>query len=111
MEVIRHPTTGGAPVEFQFRASGSRFLVKNFTSGYITCGILDAEVTIPANTSQVIATRLIPRTSDMTDKVTVTANETSAMGVEVQCLDYWPFRPPALSVWRLASTRSPRTTA
>lgn len=100
MEVIRHPTTGGAPVEFQFRASGSRFLVKNFTSGYITCGILDAEVTIPANTSQVIATRLIPRTSDMTDKVTVTANETSA-----------PFRPPALSVWRLASTRSPRTTA
>ena len=63
MEVIRHPTTGGAPVEFQFRASGSRFLVKNFTSGYITCGILDAEVT-------------------------VTANETSAMGVEVQCLDY-----------------------
>lgn len=51
MEVIRHPTTGGAPVEFQFRASGSRFLVKNFTSGYITCGILDAEVTIPANTS------------------------------------------------------------
>lgn len=55
MEVIRHPTTGGAPVEFQFRASGSRFLVKNFTSGYITCGILDAEVTIPANTSQVIA--------------------------------------------------------
>lgn len=56
MEVIRHPTTGGTPVEFQFRASGSRFLVKNFTSGYITCGILDAEVTIPANTSQVIAT-------------------------------------------------------
>ena len=46
MEVIRHPTTGGTPVEFQFRASGSRFLVKNFTSGYITCGILDAEVTI-----------------------------------------------------------------
>ena len=45
MEVIRHPTTGGAPVEFQFRASGSRFLVKNFTSGYITCGILDAEAT------------------------------------------------------------------
>lgn len=83
MEVIRHPTTGGTPVEFQFRASGSRFLVKNFTSG-----ILDAEVTIPANTSQVIATRLIPRTSDMTDKVAVTANETSAMGVEVQCLDY-----------------------
>lgn len=83
MEVIRHPTTGGTPVEFQFRASGSRFLVKNFTSGYITCGILDAEVT-----SQVIATRLIPRTSDMTDKVAVTANETSAMGVEVQCLDY-----------------------
>ena len=79
---------GGTPVEFQFRASGSRFLVKNFTSGYITCGILDAEVTIPANTSQVIATRLIPRTSDMTDKVTVTANETSSMGVEVQCLDY-----------------------
>ena len=35
-----------------------------------------------------IATRLIPRTSDMTDKVAVTANETSAMGVEVQCLDY-----------------------
>lgn len=35
MEVIRHPTTGGAPVEFQFRASGSRFLVKNFTSGFI----------------------------------------------------------------------------
>lgn len=33
-------------------------------------------------------TRLIPRTSDMTDKVAVTANETSAMGVEVQCLDY-----------------------
>lgn len=63
MEVIRHPTTGGTPVEFQFRASGSRFLVKNFTSGYITCGILDAEVTIPANTSQAIATRLIPRTS------------------------------------------------
>lgn len=88
MEVIRHPTTGGTTVEFQFRASGSRFLVKNFTSGYITCGILDAEVTIPANTSQVIATRLIPRTSDMTDKVAVTANETSAMGVEVQCLDY-----------------------
>lgn len=91
MEVIRHPTTGGTPVEFQFRASGSRFLVKNFTSGYITCGILDAEVTIPANTSQVIATRLIPRTSDMTDmtdKVAVTATETSAMGVEVQCLDY-----------------------
>lgn len=88
MEVIRHPTTGGTPAEFRFRASGSRFLVKNFTSGYITCGILDAEVTIPANTSQVIATRLIPRTSDMTDKVAVTANETSAMGVEVQCLDY-----------------------
>lgn len=91
MEVIRHPTTGGTPVEFQFRASGSRFLVKNFTSGYITCGILDAEVTIPANTSQVIATRLIPRTSDMTDmtdKVAVTATETSAMGVEVQRLDY-----------------------
>lgn len=89
MKVIRQPTTGGTPVEFQFGASGSRFLVKNFTSGYITCGILDAEVTIPANTSQVIATRLIPRTtSDMTDKVTVTANETSAMGVEVQCLDY-----------------------
>lgn len=43
---------------------------------------------IPANTSQVIATRLIPRASDTTDKVTVTANETSAMGVEVQCLDY-----------------------
>ena len=78
MEVIRQPTTGGTPVEFQFRASGSRFLVKNFTSGYITCSILDAEVTIPANTSQVIATRLIPRTSDMTDKVAVTA----------KCLDY-----------------------
>lgn len=83
------PPQAVPPVEFQFRASGSRFLVKNFTSGYITCGILDAEVTIPANTSQAIATRLIPRTtSDMTDKVTVTANETSAMGVEVQCLDY-----------------------
>ena len=88
MEVIRHPTTGGAPVEFQFRASGSRFLFIIFTSVEITSGFLYAEGTIPANTSQVIATRLIPRTSDMTDKVTVTANETSAMGVEVQCLDY-----------------------
>lgn len=37
------PPQAVPPVEFQFRASGSRFLVKNFTSGYITCGILDAE--------------------------------------------------------------------
>lgn len=54
MEVIRHPTTGGTPVEFQFRASGSRFLVKNFTSGYITCGILmvaTPSITTPAATA------------------------------------------------------------
>lgn len=88
MEVIRQATKGGTPEEFQFGASGSRFLIKNFTSGYITCKILDAEVVIPANTSQVVATRLIPRTTDMTDTVTVTAEQTSTMGVEVQCLDY-----------------------
>lgn len=54
MEVIRQPTTGGTPVEFQLGASGSRFLAENFTSGYATCGILmvaTPSITTPAATA------------------------------------------------------------
>lgn len=74
MKVLTKEVTAGTPVKFEFDASGSRFLIKNFTRSPISCKILDAEICIPANTSQMVATRQVPQTlEDYTDTITVTA--------------------------------------
>ena len=58
------------------------------TGSPITVEILDGVVTIPANTAQMVMTRMNPTTGDLTNTVKVSALETSELGVEVQCLDY-----------------------
>lgn len=83
MKVLTKDVAAGTPVEFKFDASGSRFLIKNFTRSPISCKILDAVICIPANTSQMVATRQVPQTlEDYTDTITVTAQEASKQGVE-----------------------------
>lgn len=83
MKVLTKDVAAGTPVEFKFDASGSRFLIKNFTRSPISCKILDAAICIPANTSQMVATRHVPQTlEDYTDTITVTAQEASKQGVE-----------------------------
>lgn len=93
MKVITKSVTAGAPVVFRFDAAGSRFLIKNFTKNFtkspISCKILDATICIPANTSQMVATRQPPQSlEDYTDTITVTASEEYEQGVEIQCMDY-----------------------
>lgn len=93
MKVLTKDVAAGTPVEFKFDASGSRFLIKNFTRSPISCKILDAAICIPANTSQMVATRQVPQTLEdytdtITDTITVTAQEASKQGVEIQCMDY-----------------------
>lgn len=91
MKVLTKDVAAGTPVEFKFDASGSRFLIKNFTRSPISCKILDAAICIPANTSQMVATRQVPQTLEDytdTDTITVTAQEASKQGVEIQCMDY-----------------------
>lgn len=89
MKVLTKDVAAGTPVEFKFDASGSRFLIKNFTRSPISCKILDAAICIPANASQMVATRQVPQTlEDYTDTITVTAQEASKQGVEIQCMDY-----------------------
>lgn len=89
MKVLTKDVAAGTPVEFKFDASGSRFLIKNFTRSPISCKILDAAICIPANTSQMVATRQVPQTlEDYTDTITVTAQEASKQGVEIQCMGY-----------------------
>ena len=89
MKVITKSVTAGAPVVFRFDAAGSRFLIKNFTKSPISCKILDATICIPANTSQMVATRQPPQSlEDYTDTITVTASEEYEQGVEIQCMDY-----------------------
>jgi hypothetical protein len=89
MKVLTKDVAAGTPVEFKFDASGSRFLIKNFTRSPISCKILDAAICIPANTSQMVATRQVPQTlEDYTDTITVTAQEASKQGVEIQFMDY-----------------------
>ena len=61
MKVITKSVTAGTPVVFRFDAAGSRFLIKNFTKSPISCKILDATICIPANTSQMVATRQPPQ--------------------------------------------------
>lgn len=79
MKVLTKDVAAGTPVEFKFDASGSP----------ISCKILDAVICIPANTSQMVATRQVPQTlEDYTDTITVTAQEASKQGVEIQCMDY-----------------------
>lgn len=81
MKVLTKDVAAGTPVEFKFDASGSRFLIKNFTRSPISCKILDAAICIPANTSQMVATRQVPQTlEDYTDTITVTAQEASKQG-------------------------------
>ena len=88
MRVIRKAVTANTPVTFKFESAGSQFLVKNFTEDQITVGILDQEVLIPANSAQLVATRLDPKVEDLTDTLTVTAEATDSTGVEIQCLSY-----------------------
>lgn len=89
MKVQTKAVTAGAPVKFQFDVSGSRFLIKNFTRGTLTCAILGETIHIPANTSQMVATKLVPQSlQDYTDTITVTAEDSSDLGVEIQCMDY-----------------------
>lgn len=89
MKVLAKDVAAGTPVEFKFDASDSRFLIKNFTRSPISCKILDAAICIPANTSQMVATRQVPQTlEDYTDTITVTAQEARKQGVEIQCMDY-----------------------
>ena len=88
MKVIRKATTAGEAAEFKFDVVGSRFLIKNLTDSAITCTVIGSEIVLPANTSQLLATRMVPTMNDMTDTITVTAEENNAMGVEIQCLDY-----------------------
>ena len=81
MKVITKSVTAGAPVVFRFDAAGSRFLIKNFTKSPISCKILDATICIPANTSQMVATRQPPQSlEDYTDTITVTASEEYEQG-------------------------------
>lgn len=81
MKVLTKDVAAGTPVKFKFDASGSRFLIKNFTRSPISCKILDAVICIPANTSQMVATRQVPQTlEDYTDTITVTAQEASKQG-------------------------------
>lgn len=61
MKVLTKDVAAGTPVEFKFDASGSRFLIKNFTRSPISCKILDAAICIPANTSQMVATGMFRR--------------------------------------------------
>lgn len=88
MRVIRKAVTANTPVDFEFESAGSQFLVKNLTSGPITVEILENEVYIPEYSAQLIATRIDPRVSDLTDKLTVTATVDDNTGVEIQCLSY-----------------------
>lgn len=41
MKVLTKDVAAGTPVEFKFDASGSRFLIKNFTRSPISCKILE----------------------------------------------------------------------
>jgi len=88
MQVQRKAVTADTPVTFTFDAAGSQFLVKNFTSDVISVGILGSEVLIPANSAQLIATRMEPTVKDLTNTLTVTAQVTDSTGVEIQCMDY-----------------------
>lgn len=88
MRVIRKAVTANTPVTFKFPSAGSQFLVKNFTGDLITVELLDSEVLIPANSAQLIATRLDPKVDDLTDTLKVTAEITDVTGVEIQCLSY-----------------------
>lgn len=88
MQVQRKAVTAGTPVTFTFDAAGSQFLVKNFTSDIIAVGILGSEVLIPANSAQLIATRMEPTVKDLANTLTVTAQVTDSTGVEIQCLSY-----------------------
>lgn len=88
MQVIRKATTAGGRETYTFGALGSCFLVKNMTGAAITVNILDASVVIPANTAQMVVTRLTPTISDMTNTVEIVGQENNELGVEVQCLDY-----------------------
>lgn len=106
MKVLTKDVAAGTPVEFKFDASGSRFLIKNFTRSPISCKILDAVICIPANTSQMVATRQVPQTlEDYTDTITVTAQEASKQGVKIQCMDYRPSRKSAAR-WAISACRS-----
>ena len=88
MQVQRKAVTADTPVTFTFDVAGSQFLVKNFTSDIIAVGILGSEVLIPANSAQMIATRMEPTVKDLTNTLTVTAQVTDSTGVEIQCLSY-----------------------
>ena len=88
MRVIRKAVTANTPVTFKFPSAGSQFLVKNFTGDLITVELLDGEVLIPANSAQLIATRMEPTVKDLTNTLTVTAQVTDSTGVEIQCLSY-----------------------
>lgn len=88
MKVIQKATAAGSAETYTFDVFGSVFLVKNMTGSPITVEILDGVVTIPANTAQMVMTRMNPTTGDLTNTVKVSALETSELGVEVQCLDY-----------------------
>lgn len=88
MRVQRKPVTADTAVAFQFESAASQFLVKNFTGDMVSVAILGQEVLIPANSAQIVVTRLVPSPDDLTDTLTVTAQITDETGVEVQCLDY-----------------------
>ena len=89
MKVMTKAVSAGTPVKYQFDVSGSRFLIKNFTGSPISCTIQDQTIHIPANASQMVATRLVPHgLEDYTDTITVVADETNDQGVEIQCMDY-----------------------
>ena len=89
MKVITKAVTAGQKIDFEFDVSGSRFLIKNFTRSPIACEILGQTIHIPASTSQMLATRMPPKgIDDLTNCISVTAQETSDQGVEIQCMDY-----------------------
>lgn len=88
LKVIRKPTIEGKAERYQFDVSGSRFLIKNLSDGVVICKILGSEVVIPANTSQSLATRLVPTIKDLTSVIEVVPEKSNELGVEIQCLDY-----------------------
>lgn len=90
MQVIRQKTTQGGKLIFNFSVKGSKFLVKNFTEGYIKVAFDEedkADILIPGNAAQIcVISENSGYESYARDTVYVIAEQESEKGVEVQCL-------------------------
>lgn len=91
MRVIRKGTTAGKDVLFEFKETGSQFVIANFNTRDLIARFGDDDKTgiiVPPQTARVVITRMHPRLSDTTNKIYIKAEETMENGCEIQMLDY-----------------------